>query len=319
MTRRVAAVVTAVVAVGAWTTSPAWAQTAGRDAVPTFNKDIAPIFYANCTACHRAGEIAPMSLMTYKESRPWARSIAAKVADGTMPPWHADPKHGSFANERRLTDAQKATIARWVSGGAPEGNPGDLPAPPTYSDGWNIGQPDAVLSMTEDYPLPATGTVPYQYLEIPANFSEDRWITAFEIRPGNRAAVHHIIAYTKPPQPQPQAPGAAPGAGTAGADIPARAAAPRPRPVISLADGMEIPDGQTGGRPLPPEQRRPVGPNDRLRPRVLGPSIGGYVPGNAIRRFPEGTAMLLPAGQSLLFQMHYTPTGTATTDRRGLG
>lgn len=130
--------------------------------VPTFNKGVAPIFFANCTSCHRPGEIAPMSLMTCKDARPWARSIASKVADGLMPPWHADPAHGSFANARRLTDAEKTMIARWASGGAPEGKAADLPAAPTYSDGWNIGTPDAVLSMQDDYPIPATGTVPYQ-------------------------------------------------------------------------------------------------------------------------------------------------------------
>jgi mono/diheme cytochrome c family protein len=300
-----------VMALGAWTATPAWGQT-GSGSAPTFNKDIAPIFYANCTSCHRAGEIGPMSLVTYKDVRPWVRSIGTKVADGSMPPWHADPAHGSFVNERRLTEAQKATIASWVRAGAPEGNPADLPPPPTFSEGWNIGQPDVILSMQEDYPIPAAGTVAYQYLEVPANFSEDRWITSWEMRPGNRAAVHHVIVYTKPPQPA--APPPPPAAGAAPAPP-----AQRPTPIFSLADGMEIPDGQTGGRPLPPEQRAPASAADRPRPRQLGPSIGGYVPGNSIRRYPEGTAMLLPAGFSLVFQMHYTPTGTATTDRTRIG
>jgi mono/diheme cytochrome c family protein len=289
--------------------SSASAQTAAeRGPVPTFNKDVAPIFFANCTSCHRPGELGPMSLLTYKDARPWARSIAQKVTEGLMPPWHADPAHGSFANERRLTDAQKNIIARWVSGGAPEGKASDLPPAPTYIDGWNIGQPDAVLSMQEDYPIPATGTVPYQYLEVPANFPEDRWIQAWEIRPGNRAAVHHIIISTRapapaapatPPQPRPQA---VPGA-------------PRPLPLFSFSGGTEIPPGQTGGEPLPADQRPALGPNHRPRPSRTGNSIGGYVPGNAIRRFPEGMAMRLPAGHSLVLQMHYTPMGKETTDR----
>jgi len=284
------------------------APAAAQPAAPTFNKDVAPIFFANCTSCHRAGEMAPMSLMTFKEARPWARSIATKVADGTMPPWHADPAHGSFANARGLTDAQKATIARWVSAGAPEGSAADLPTPPVYADGWSIGQPDAVLSMQEDYPLPASGTVPYQYLEVPANFPEDRWIQAWEIKPGNRKAVHHIIMSTRAPQP---APGAAPVAPAA----PPAANAVRPPPLFSFACCIEIPAGQTGGPPLPPEQRVAPGPNDRPRLRGTSASIGGYVPGNAVRRFPEGMAMRLPAGHSIVLQMHYTPTGEATTDR----
>lgn len=290
----------------------AWAQTA-----PTYSKDVAPILFNNCTSCHRAGEIAPMSLMNYKEVRPWARAIAARVADGTMPPWHADPAHGSFANARMLSDLQKATIAKWVSAGAPEGNPADLPPPPAHKDGWNIGEPDAILSMQEDYPIPATGEVPYQYFEVPANFAEDRFIQAWEIRPGNRAVVHHIIVSTRPPaavierqmKQQQQMMlqrmfGPAPAAG-----------APRPTPLFSFKCCIEIPAGETGGRPLPPELRTAPGPNDRPRPPGSGPSIGGYVPGNSIRVFPEGTAMRLPAGYSLVFQMHYTPIGKDTTDR----
>lgn len=101
-----------------------------------------------------------MSLLTCKDARPWARSIAAKVANGVMPPWHADPAIGQFANARRLTDAQKSTIARWVESGAPEGDLRDLPAAPAYAAGWNIGTPDAVLEMQEDDPLPASGAVP---------------------------------------------------------------------------------------------------------------------------------------------------------------
>src|SRR6188472_2009058 len=105
-------------------------QAAPAPAAVTFNKDIAPIFYANCTSCHRPGDIAPMSLMTYKDTRPWAKAIATKVADGTMPPWHADPRYGKFVGERRLTDAQKMAIANWVKAGAPEGNAADLPPAP---------------------------------------------------------------------------------------------------------------------------------------------------------------------------------------------
>src|SRR6187402_1881149 len=122
------------------------AEQAAPAAAPTFTKDIAPIFYANCTSCHRPGDIAPMSLMTYKDARPWAKSIATKVADGTMPPWHADPKHGTFVGARGLTDVQKSAIAKWVASGAPEGAAADLPAAPVYTDGWNI-VPDVVLSM----------------------------------------------------------------------------------------------------------------------------------------------------------------------------
>jgi hypothetical protein len=309
-------VLLALVFVGAVSAVPAFAQQASA---PTFNKDVAPILFANCTSCHRPGEIAPMSLMTYKEARPWAKAIATRVANGTMPPWHADPAHGSFSNARMLSELQKQTIAKWAAGGAPEGNAADLPAAPVYHDGWNITH-DVVLSMQEDYPIPATGEVPYQYLEVPANFAEDRYIQAWEIRPGDRQAVHHLLLSTRPPQEQVERMmkqqqammlnrlfGPKPS--------PAANAAPRPAPPFAFDCCFEIPAGQSGGRPLPPEQRKALGPNYRPRPAGTGPSMGGYSPGGSIRVFPEGMAMRIPAGHSLVFQMHYTTYGKATTDR----
>ena len=161
----------------------------------TFARDIAPIFYKNCATCHRPGEIAPMSLMSFKDARPWAKSIREKVVDGTMPPWHADPKHGSFSNDRRLTKKEIDTIVAWVDGGAAEGNPRDLPRSPRFTDGWQIGKPDVVLSMSKEYSVPAEGVVNYQYFLVPTGFTEDKWIQAAEVRPGNRAVVHHVIVF----------------------------------------------------------------------------------------------------------------------------
>ena len=316
-------VVSALVVLGAvCAVPPASAQ---QNAAPTYSKDVAPILFANCTSCHRPGEIAPMSLMNFKEVRPWARAIAAKVADGTMPPWHADPRYGSFSNARGLSDAHKAIIARWATAGAPEGNAADLPAAPVYRDGWNI-ETDVVLSMQEDYPIPATGEVAYQYFEVPANFAEDRYIQAWEIRPGDRKAVHHMLLSTRPPQAEVeqmmkrqqqmmlQRMFGAPPANAAGANAP-----PRPAPPFAFACCLEIPAGQSGGRPLPPGQRKDPGPNYRPRPVGSGPTMGGFSPGGSIRIFPEGMAMRIPKGHSLVFQMHYTTYGKATTDRTTIG
>jgi hypothetical protein len=293
-----------------------------QPAAPTFSKDVAPILYANCTSCHRAGEIAPMSLMTYKESRPWAKAIAAKVADGTMPPWHADPRYGKFVGERRLTDQQKSTIARWVAAGAPEGNAGDLPSPPVYNDGWNI-TPDVVLSMQEDYPIPATGEIPYQYLEVPANFAEDRYISDWEIRPGDRRAVHHLLLYLKAPKEVVEAQMKRQQGMMLqrmfGAPPQAAAGAPRPTPPFEFACCVQIPDGQSGGRPLPKDQQKDLGPNYRPRPAGMAQGMGGFSPGGSIRHFPEGMGMRIPAGYSRVFQMHYTTNGQATTDRSKIG
>jgi len=307
MTRTILAggMLCAVLSIGAMS-AEAQAQT---PSAPTFTKDVAPIFYKSCTSCHRAGEIAPMSLLTYQEARPWAKSIATRVAAGTMPPWHADSSHIAFSNDRHLSDADKATILAWANGGAPEGNPKDLPAAPKYADGWAVGEPSAVLRMQEDYPIPASGTVAYQYFEVPTNFTEDKWIQGFEVRPGNRAVVHHVIVYARPPERKEAA------AANAGAQPPR----PRPPQLIEFAAGMDIPAGQTGGPELPPDQRKPLGPNDRPAPKTLGPLVGGYVPGNGWRMYEPGTATKLAAGSTLVFQMHYTTTGKATTDRTSIG
>ena len=163
----------------------------------TFNKDVAPIFFKRCVECHRAGEIAPMSLMSYKEARPWARSIKEKVLDRTMPPWHADPNHGEYSNDRSLSQREVDTIAAWVDGGAKEGEQKDLPPRPEFVEGWNIGKPDAVFKLPQEFPVPATGEVPYKYFSVPTNFKEDMWVQAAEIRPGNRAVVHHVIVFVQ--------------------------------------------------------------------------------------------------------------------------
>jgi mono/diheme cytochrome c family protein len=163
----------------------------------TFTKDVAPILYANCVQCHRAGEIAPMSLMSYKEVRPWAKSIKEKVVERVMPPWHADPHYGEFSNDRRLSQKDIDTIAAWVDQGANEGDPKSLPAAPVFADGWNIGKPDVVFYIPQEYTVPATGVVEYKYFKVPTNFKEDMYIQAAEVRPGVRSVVHHIIVFAQ--------------------------------------------------------------------------------------------------------------------------
>ncbi len=165
----------------------------------TFTKDIAPILYKSCAECHRPGEIAPMSLMTYQEARPWAKAIRERAVDRSMPPWSADPKHGEWANDPRLSQKEIDTIVAWVNAGAPKGEDKDMPPAPKFGVGWTIGKPDVVLEMPEEYTVPADGTVPYLYFTMPTNFTEDKWIQAMEIRPGNRAVVHHVIAYSQEP------------------------------------------------------------------------------------------------------------------------
>jgi len=168
------------------------------DAPVTFTKDVAPILYKSCVECHRPTMFAPMSLVSYDEARPWARSIKQRVVARTMPPWGADPAHGVFKNDPRLSDADIETIAKWVDSGAPKGDDNDLPSVPTFVDGWTIGKPDAVFAMEEEFTIPADGAVPYKYFRVPTGLTEDKWIQAIEIKPGARAQVHHVIAFTQP-------------------------------------------------------------------------------------------------------------------------
>ena len=171
------------------------------EAPVTFSKDVAPILYQNCTTCHRPGTTAPMSLLTYKDARPYAKAMRDHVLDGLMPPWHADPKIGSFANARMLTEAQRKTIVTWANTGSREGDPADLPPQPKYSDTWEIGTPDLVVSMQEEFEVPAEGVLEYQWFTAPVTLKEDRWIKAMEVRSTGTSVVHHVVVMEMAPQP----------------------------------------------------------------------------------------------------------------------
>ena len=179
--------------------APAEGEDGGRDGL-TYSRDIAPIFQNHCQDCHRPGEIGKMSLLTYKEVRPWARAIRKAVKTTEMPPWDADPKFGKFKNDVSLSKEQINKILVWVDGGAPEGDSKDLPEPRSFVAGWNIGKPDAVFSMQEEYVVPARGTVPYKYFVVPTGFKEDRWVRAAEVRTGARDVVHHVIVFVSEPE-----------------------------------------------------------------------------------------------------------------------
>jgi hypothetical protein len=165
----------------------------------TYSKHIAPLFIKNCMSCHRQGEIAPMALTSYKEIRPWAKSIREKIIAREMPPWHADSAHGKWANDRRMSQADIDTVVKWIDGGAVEGNAKDLPPMPKFASGWQIGEPDQIFQMPVEFTVPAQGSVAYQYFTVPSNFTEDKYIEAMEARAGNLAVVHHIVIYVRDP------------------------------------------------------------------------------------------------------------------------
>ena len=260
---------------------------------PTFSKDVAPILYSKCVTCHRPGEVAPMSLITYRDARPWARAIREKVTAREMPPWHADPAHGTFRNDRSLTQAQIDTIVRWVDGGARQGDEKQAPTVPTFADGWQIGKPDVVFEMPVDYKIPPDGTVDYQYFEVPTNFKEDRWISAGEVRAGNPEHVHHIIVSVVEP----------PG-NTRGNVMTVRA----------INDGAD--SASRAPRQLTDTQRAQLATAAR---RANAVSLVNWAVGEDAPVYPAGLAKRIPAGSTLQFQVHYTTNGSAATDRSRVG
>ena len=245
-------------------------------ATPTFYKDVLPILQKNCQTCHRPGEIAPFSLLSYQEARPWAKAIKTAVVTQKMPPWFADPKVGHFANDKTLKQADVATLSAWADGGALEGNKKDAPPAITFQDGWNI-KPDMIIEMPTDFHVPATGTVNYQNILVKVNFPEDRWVVAAELRPGNAKVVHHARVAVRPP----------------GVKWMAKA-----QPGVFYETGSDEMGGGTEGSDL----------------------LGKYNPGLGAQSFDvEGSAKFIPKGSDMVFNLHYTSIGTATTDRSKVG
>lgn len=163
----------------------------------SYHSDVEPILMDKCQGCHRPGEIAPMSFLTYKDLRPWAKAIRTAVATRRMPPWFASKEYGHFSNDWSLSASQIDTITKWVDAGAVEGDLKDAPKQKTWTEGWSIAKPDLVIEMKDAFPIPAKGKVDYQYLVIPSGLTEDKWIQMAEIRPTYRAAVHHIVVFVR--------------------------------------------------------------------------------------------------------------------------
>jgi peroxiredoxin/mono/diheme cytochrome c family protein len=236
-------------------------KTPKKDGAVTYSRQVARIFQNRCVECHRPGEIAPFALTSYKEAVGWAEMIGEVVREQRMPPWHADPAHGKFSNDARLTPQERSDVEQWIADGAPEGDPKDLPKPVEFASGWRISKPDVVLRMPKPFKVPATGTVQYQYITIDPGFTEDKWISEAECRFGDRTVVHHIIVFV-----------------------------------------------------LPPEKRQSAG-----RAEVFSDFLVASAPGAPPMKLAKGMAKMAPAGSKFVFQMHYTPNGTATEDQSSIG
>lgn len=227
-----------------------------------------------------------MSLLTFENTRPWAKAMKASVISRKMPPWFADPAFGHFANDRTLSDHDIATIVAWADASAPEGNSKDAPAPVHFPDGWNI-QPDLILQMPDPIPVPATGTLDYIYVVIPTGFLRDTWVSAAEVRPGNRSVVHHITAVIRPP--------GSPWMKDA-------------KPFVPYVPPSSARDGQ-------PDVDDPQASSFNVE------FLAGYSPGMQPQRFDvDNAAKLIPAGSDIVLQLHYQPNGkAASTDQTRVG
>ena len=273
---------------------------AGGKREVTFNKDVAAIFYKNCAECHRPNDIAPMSLVSYKDVRPWARSIKEKVVTRDMPPWSPDPKYGTFSNDHRLSDKDVATIVAWVDGGAKEGDPKDLPPAPEFtSGGWALGKPDAIFGMKEAFTIEPKQPDTIQNFLIPTNFTEDKWSQSAEILPGNKKIVHHVIAFIQTPEMIAKfrsAEGQRRMAGLSKVFY-------RDGTLLKVkADADVIDDGcsdKSGGSAF--ERPKAAEGGD-----AFGLLLAGYAPGKGLDIWPAGTAKKIPAGSVIVFQIHYS-------------
>jgi hypothetical protein len=272
-------------------TTGAFAATVSKTKDVTFHKDVEPLFQTHCQECHRPGEIAPFSLLSYKDARPWAKSIRGAVLMGKMPPWFSSDAHGQFSNDRRLRQEDIDTIAAWVDGGAREGDPKDAPRPVEWSDGWTIGKPDLVLEMPREFRIPATGTVDYTWIVVPTGVTEDKWISKIEVRPTARQQVHHVVVYER-----------------------------EQGSLFMMNAKLGIPYYPPGRKGTPPPTEDKGQGIFEFQANNKGTEILGlYVPGGPPFECKPGQARLLKAGSDLVFQMHYTTNGTASVDKTRVG
>ena len=266
----------------------------------TFSEHVAPIVFANCTPCHRPGEAAPFSLMSYRDVRPLARAIAAATAARAMPPWKAGPSDYPFAGARHLSTAQIDTIQKWVAGGALEGDPSRTPPLPRFTEGWQLGPPDLTVSMEQAFEVPAHGPDVYRNFVLPLNLDRDTWIRAIEFRPSARAVVHHSLFFLDATgvsrerdgnDPQPGFPG-----GMGGTRV---TAAGRGRGALA---------GLLAGR----------APNDDPLVRATG-SLGGWALGGRPLELPSGLAFFAAKGSDLVLSTHFHPSGKVEHEKSTVG
>jgi hypothetical protein len=246
----------------------------------TYTKDVAPILQKHCQSCHRPGEAGPFSMLSYEDLRPWTGAIRLAVQHKIMPPWYADPQFGHFSNNRALSDQEIKTIVSWVIAGSPKGDLKNTPPPVQFTEGWGIPQPDVVLQLPKPFPVPESGMVEYQYVIVPTGFTKDTWVQAAEVRPTERAVVHHIIAYVREP-------------------------------------GSNYFKDQKPGQFFEAPQAKV---DEKVDSSALPSDfLVGYAPGQPAEILQPGQGKLIKAGSDIVFEVHYTPNGKPVMDRTKLG
>jgi hypothetical protein len=247
---------------------------------PTFYRDVLPILQNRCQQCHRPGEVAPTPFLTYRQVRPWAKAIREAIALKKMPPWFAEPGYGPFDNDRSLSQQQIETLLQWADSGATEGDSHDAPPAPHWVADWNIRTPDLVLQMPHPFSIPAAGDVDYQYIVVPTGFTEDTWVEMAELRPSNRAIIHHAVVYIREP------------------------------------GSSWLRDAKPGVPYVPPGET----PQERLSNGwTTSDILLVYSPGSLAEDWGSSMGKLIKAGSDLVLQFHYTPNGHATSDQSKLG
>ena len=250
-------------------------------AAVTFHKDVEPLLQKSCQECHRPGEIAPMSLLTYEQVRPYAKAIKSAILQKTMPPWPADPHFSKFENDRSLTADEVATISAWVDSGAKEGAKSEAPAPRKWIEGWNITKPDVVIKMPMPFEIAAKGEVEYQYIVVPSGLTEDKWIQAVEVRPSDRTVVHHAVIYLREPGS---------------------------KWMMDAKPGVPyVPPNLTAGSRF----ANVLGASNDV--------LTVYTPGMVPDIWKDGQAKQIKAGTDFVIQMHYTANGKPTKDQTSIG
>jgi mono/diheme cytochrome c family protein len=272
---------------------PASAVRAADQPAPTFTKDIAPILFSQCAACHRPGAGAPFSLLTYKDAKKRGKLITRVTQSKQMPPWKAEKGDVAFGNERHLSDAQIAVLKAWAESDMAEGNPADLPAVPNFADGWALGKPDLVVKMPKSYHVPAEGRDIYRNFAVALGLKEDKWVRAIDFRPGAPSVLHHSLFFLD----------------TSGTAAKREADSGE----VGSRGGMGAFGRQSGGRPGAGR----LGGNGALGVLSgLGGSsqtggLGGWAVGGQARALPDGLAYSLPKGSDLILSTHFHPSGKA--------